>query len=151
MPDIMHEWVTGSSFAAIWNLMVERDIRLGGNLRRPIVEDAVALCEGALGYEAAMIIGTVADLAEGGDDGLHSALSGLQRQIKTGLPSDAAVGFFEAGFADRVVAQSLAEGFPDVSDRYSARLAVRGDRQRSVRALAEHPAYFSQVLNELGV
>jgi hypothetical protein len=151
LPEVMQSWVNGTSFAEIWNLMIERNIRLGGNRRRPIVEDAVGLCEGALGYEAAMIVATISDLAEGEDDGLHDALSRLQGQIKTGLPSEAAVGFFEAGFADREVAQSLGAVFPDVSDRYSARLALRGNSERAGGVLSEYPAYFSQVLNELGV
>jgi hypothetical protein len=64
-----------------------------------------------------MILATIADLAEADEGELPAALTLLQRQIKSGLPSLAALGFFEAGFADRIVAQALAARFPDVSDR----------------------------------
>jgi hypothetical protein len=41
LPEVMQSWVNGTSFVVIWNLMIERNIRLGGNRRRPIVEHAV--------------------------------------------------------------------------------------------------------------
>jgi hypothetical protein len=148
MPDVVEEWMRGSPFSAIFDLMRERGIRLGGNRRRPLVEDAVALCEGALGYEAAMIVATLADLAEGQDD-LSQALSSLQRRMKAGLPSEAACGFFEAGFADRVVAQSLAATFPNAGDRHSARAIVREAPARARSVLNEFPAYFMSILDEL--
>ena len=122
---------------------------MGGNLRRPIAEDAVALCESGLGYEGAMILATIADLAETEDDNLSISISLVQRQMKSGLPSEAACGFFEAGFADRVVAQSLAEEFPQVSDRQSARTAIRQNPQQVRTILDEFPAYFGNVAEEL--
>ena len=73
----------------------------------------------------------------------------LQRQMKSGLPSLAALGFFDAGFADRVVAQAMAETFPDVVDRYSARVAIRNGAGRARELLARYPAYFESVLDEL--
>jgi hypothetical protein len=56
------EWVAGHSFAAIYALLNNRNIRVSGN--RATVEDAVALCENGFGYEVAMIIAALADLAE---------------------------------------------------------------------------------------
>ncbi len=146
---VIQAWVRGDSFSAIYGLMVQRDIRLGGNLRRPMVEDAVALCESGLGYEGAMIIATIVDLAEGGDAILSNALALLQRRVKNGLSMEAALGFFEAGFADRVVAQSLANTLPIVTDRHSARQAVRQAADQARGTLAAYPAYFESVLDEL--
>ncbi|PAQ05485.1 DEAD/DEAH box helicase [Mesorhizobium temperatum] len=149
MPLIIQQWVTGATFATIFQFLVERNIRIGGNNRRPTVEDAVAICESGLGYEGAMILATIADLAEGDDGELPGALALLQQQLKCGLPSRAALGFFEAGFADRVVAQTLAEAFPDVVDRQSARIAVRGSAAQTREVLDQFPSYFSSVLDEL--
>jgi hypothetical protein len=145
----MFAWVRGASFANIYDFMIDRNIRLGGNRRRPSVEDAVALCENGLGYEGAMIVATIADLAEGGDEVLFNALSLLQRQVKMGLESQAALGFFEAGFADRVVAQSLADAFPNVADRQSAKAMIRANNERAAAILDQYPAYFINVLEEL--
>jgi helicase len=146
---VMFAWVRGASFANIYDFMIDRNIRLGGNRRRPSVEDAVALCENGLGYEGAMIVATIADLAEGGDEVLFNALSLLQRQVKMGLESQAALGFFEAGFADRVVAQSLADAFPNVADRQSAKAMIRANNERAAAILDQYPAYFINVLEEL--
>jgi superfamily II DNA/RNA helicase len=146
---VMFAWVGGASFANIYDMMIGGDIRIGGNHRRPTVEDAVSLCENGLGYEGAMIVATLADLAEGDDEVLFDALSLLQRQMKIGLASQAALGFFEAGFADRVVAQSLADAFPNVADRHSARAVVRANNEAAHTILTQYPAYFVNVLDEL--
>lgn len=149
MPAIVDGWISGSSFSAIYDLMTASDVRIGGNRRRPIVEDVVALCENGLGYEGAMILATIADLAEGDEDNLSRSISVLQRQMKAGLPSQAACGFFEVGFADRVVAQSLALTFPQVSDRNSARATIRQANAQARIIINEFPAYFEDVLDEL--
>jgi hypothetical protein len=84
------------------------------------------------------------------DDGeLPEALARLQRQMKSGLTSLAALGFFEAGFADRIVAQALAARFPDVSDRQSARLAVRNANAQAREIVGQYPGYFVSILDEL--
>jgi hypothetical protein len=145
---IIENWVSGATFAAIFQLLVARNIRIGGNNRYPTVEDAVAICESGLGYEGAMILATIADLAEADEGDMPGALTLLQRQMKSGLTSLAALGFFEAGFGDRVVAQALAMAFPNVVDRQSARLATRNGTAQAREIIGQYPAYFTSVLNE---
>jgi hypothetical protein len=149
MPLVIESWISGASFGNIVQLLIERDIRIGGKNRYPTVEDAVAICESGLGYEGAMILATIADLAEGDESELPEALALFQRQMKCGLYSLAALGFFEAGFADRMVAQSLAEAFPNVIDRQSARLAARTATAQLREIVRPYPAYFTSVLEEL--
>jgi superfamily II DNA/RNA helicase len=149
IPTVIESWVTGASFSAIFQVLAERDIWIGGNKRYATVEDAVALCENGLGYEGAMILATIADLAEEDEGELPAALALLQRQVKSGLTSVAALSFFEAGFADRIVAQALANAFPNVFDRQSARTAARGAVALAREVIAPYPAYFSSVLDEL--
>lgn len=149
MPHIVENWIGGANFEAILQLLTERDIRIGGNNRYPTVEDAVAICESGLGYEGAMILATIADLAEDDEGDLPSVLTLLQRQMKAGLLSVAGLGFFEAGFADRIVAQSLAAAFPNVVDRQSARIALRNAQAQARQIINRYPAYFDSVLQEL--
>jgi hypothetical protein len=117
--------------------------------RRAKVEDVVALYENGFGYDVAMIVAALADFAETLDDDLRGALALLQQQIKYGLGSNAAIGFFEAGFADRVVAMELANLFPEVRNRSQARTTVRGEAGAVRTALAKYPSYFSAVLDEV--
>ena len=74
------------------------------------VEDAVALCENGFGYNVAMVVASLADLAEPLDPALQGALALLQRQVKNGLTDKAALAFLEVGFTDRVVATSVGSG-----------------------------------------
>jgi helicase len=149
MPLVIEEWIGGATFDAIFQLLLEREIRIGGNNRYPTVEDAVAICESGLGYEGAMILATIADLAESDEGELAGALTLLQRQMKSGVTSLGALGFFEAGFADRIVAQALAARFPGVLDRQSARLALRNTAALASEVVGQYPAYFESVLDEL--
>jgi hypothetical protein len=149
MPLVIESWIGGATFDVILQLLVERDIRLGGNSRYPMVEDAVAICESGLGYEGAMILATIADLAEGDEGELPGAIALLQRQMKSGLPSLAALSFFEAGFADRVVAQAMADAFPAVVDRHSARVAIRNSPAQARELVGQYPAYFGSILDEI--
>lgn len=149
MPLIIERWVSGATFETIFQQLVEEGIRVGGKSRHLTVEDAVAICENGIGYEGAMILATLADLAEGDEGDLPSALVLLQRQMKCGLNSYAALGFFEAGFADRFVAQALAAAFPNVVDRQSAQSVTRKTAQGIREILGRYPAYFTSILEEL--
>jgi len=149
IPAITDAWMNELSFGEICLQLTENNIRIGGNRRRPKVEDVVTLCENGLGYEGAMIVATIADLAEDVDAELHKMLCVLQRKIRYGLNTEAALAFFETGFADRVVAKSLSEQFPGVRDRSSARVAIQQDRHRATETIMEFPAYFQNILNEI--
>jgi helicase len=149
IPRTLHEWVAGNSYARILAILVEVDAREGGQRRRPTVEDAVALCEGGFGYDVAMIVASIADLAEELDEALYDASSLLQRQIKTGLTERAALAFHEAGFADRHVATVLGLLWPLATDRGGVRAACQ--QEAIIRpALAQLPSYFTAVAAEVG-
>lgn len=149
IPRTLREWVAGNSYARILATLVEVDARVGGRRRRPAVEDAVALCEGGFGYDVAMIVASIADLAEEVDETLLNAASLLQRQIKTGLTERAALAFHEAGFADRHVAAFLGLLWPLATDRGGVRAACQ--LEADIRpVLLQYPSYFTAVAAELG-
>lgn len=149
IPRALREWVTGYSYERILATLVEVDARVGGRRRRPTIADAVALCEGGFGYDVAMIVASIADLAEEMDGALHNAAAVLQRQIKTGLTEEAALAFHEAGFADRYVAASLGLNLPQVKDRGDVRAVCQ--QEDAIRLLlAPFPSYFTAVAAELG-
>lgn len=145
----LRKWVAGNSYARILATLVEVDARVGGRRRRPTIEDAVALCESGFGYDVAMIVASIADLAEELDEALYNAASLLQRQIKTGLTERAALAFHEAGFADRHVAASLGLLWPLAIDRGDVRAACQ--QEDVIRpALIQFPTYYTAVAAELG-
>ena len=148
LPHVLAEWVAGRSFAAIFNTMRAANIRVGRD--RVTVEDAVAICEGGFSYDVAMIIASLADLAEPLEENLYKAMSQLQRQVKYGLIGKAAIAFIEAGFADRHVASMLAIAWPEVVDRAGVRAICRSDGDAVRAVLAGMPSYFTTVAIELG-
>lgn len=148
VPRALREWVAGRSYAVIFATIKDANVRVGRN--HPTVEDAVALCERGFGYEVAMIVASLADLAEDLDPDLYAAATFLQKQIKYGLADEAAIAFHEAGFADRFVASTLARAWPNVADRAGVRAVCR-DQQEAVHALLSNvPSYFTTVAAELG-
>lgn len=149
IPDLVQAWVRGDTFQAILNAMSAVDVRIGGNNRIPKIEDAVALCESGFAYEGAMIIATMADLCEGVNDELRDGFKLLQRQFKAGLTSQASLGMYEVGFADREIAQTLATICGNVTDYYSAKAWIRENGDLARNTVSPFPAYFSNVLDEL--
>lgn len=142
-------WLDGQSFEEIHAALILDGITIGGRRRYPKVEDVVGLCEGGLGYDAAMFISTIADLAEPLDEVLAEDLANLQKRLKYGLSSEGAVAFYELGFADRIVSETLAHELEGVSSRGAARILIVGARDRSRQLLDQYPAYFNAVLDEL--
>jgi hypothetical protein len=140
--------VAGQSYSAVHALLASREVRVSGD--RATVEDAVALCENGFGYDVAMVIASLADLAEPLDSGLQGALALLQRQIKSGLPDRSALAFWEAGFADRIVATALSAPWPEVTDRGGVRAVCRSNSAEVRAVLAAYPSYFTGVATELG-
>ncbi|AJD52767.1 DEAD/DEAH box helicase [Thalassospira xiamenensis M-5 = DSM 17429] len=149
IPRVLDEWVSGHSFARILTTLLEVNARVGGRRLKPKVEDVVALCEGGFGYDAAMIVASIADLAEDMDETLHNAASLLQRQIKTGLTDAAALAFHEAGFADRHVATFLGQVWPHAVDRGAVH-AICQNEEIVRYVLPLFPSYFTAVAAEVG-
>lgn len=137
----------GVPFSQIHAQLTRDGIRF--STRHATVEHTVALCENGFGYDAAMVVASMADLTEGTEGFRHDALASLQKVVKYGLKSDAAIAFQEAGFADRIVATDLAGNFDGVTSRGEARVAVRRHIEVVRSVIAAYPAYFSNVVDEL--
>jgi replicative superfamily II helicase len=144
---LVEGWIEGASYEALHNMLETAGERIGK--RRYKVDDVVNLCEGSFGYNAAMAVATMADVAQPINEVLSKGLAFLQRQLKYGLLNSPAITFYELGFSDRVVAASLAQIFPNVVDRASAHATLVIDQARARAQLEPFPSYFTAVLNEI--
>ncbi|MDK4742630.1 DEAD/DEAH box helicase [Rhizobium sp. CNPSo 3464] len=147
IPTILSAWTDGKSFAEIRQILVNDDIRVSGD--HATADHIVAICEDGFGYHVAMILASVVDLLETIEPELVDATTLIQRQVKNGLQTESALAFYEAGFADRVIAQLLAEAFPTVNDRYGAKVACRDNIGMVAALLESSPEYFRGVAHEL--
>jgi superfamily II DNA/RNA helicase len=142
----LERWIAGEPFSAIHTFLSSRDARYSGD--RITIEDVVTICESAFGYDLAMIIATMADLSEELSPEVSGALGFLQKEIRYGLSSDAAIAYFESGFADRVVSQAMANIAPAASTRGLVPLALRNAESQLRHLLSTFPTYFTIVFNE---
>lgn len=147
IPNALRDWVSGHPYVRIFQVLAQEGARVGRD--HVTIEDTVSLCENGFGYDLAMIVASIADLAELMDANLYSAVAFLQRQIKNGLSDTAAIAFYEAGFADRHVASVLGVIWGNVVDRTGVRAACR-QREAMSAVLANMPSYFVTVAAELG-
>ncbi|MCE2987834.1 MAG: DEAD/DEAH box helicase [Phenylobacterium sp.] len=147
VPTALRQWISGDEFVAIHHPLRAAGLRVSN--RGLKVEDVVAMCESGFGYDAAMVIASLADLLEGGNSDVQRAVAFLQRQVKAGLGTSAALAFYEIGFTDRTVAKALATAFPFVTDRQSARATLRTNRAAASAVLLQFPSYFGTVFSEL--
>ncbi len=140
-------WMSGGSFVDIQAVLTAAGVKIGNSW--PTAEHAVAICEDGFGYHLAMILASITDLVEAVSQDLREAVASVQRQVKNGLPSDEANAFYEAGFADRIVAQELAAAFPGIVDRSAARNLCRANPDAVIAVLVAYPDYFIAVAKEL--
>ena len=140
-------WLEGQSFDEIGQMLRAANVRSGN--RHITANHVVAICEGGFGFDLAMIVASLADLAEPLDEVLYGELVLLQRQIKNGLSDTAALAFYEAGFKDRVVAQALSDAFGRVTNRAGVRMICRTQLDELEGVLGAFPAYFQTVAEEL--
>lgn len=154
LQQIAMEWIEGKSFADLYQTMERAGVRLGFGKkpRSPKVETAVEICENALGYDGALAVGAITELAEllrPDETSLAAKLQFLQKRIKYGLPSLGALGLYELGFSDRVIALSLSEIVGKDLPR-QALLQELSQRELEVRSVLEdYPRHFGQVLDSL--
>ncbi|MER8459629.1 DEAD/DEAH box helicase [Mesorhizobium sp. M1300] len=141
------DWIAGKTYDQIRMPLTAARVRFGN--ANATSEHVVHLCESGFAYDLSMVVAALADLVEERSQDLHSRLVTVQKKIKYGLPSDAAIAFQEAGFADRVVAQALGAAFPAVDGYRDVVTACRAERELVLATIKPFPRYFEEVAFEL--
>jgi len=80
---------------------------------------------------------------------LLASLQILQKRLKYGLATPAAIALYELGFADRVLASELAGVVGAVESRAAAKEAIHHHEGAIRQALSQYPSYFSDILRTL--
>lgn len=140
-------WVSGLPFYELAAPLQAADVRMGRD--KTTSGHLVALCEGAFGFDLAMVIASIVDLVEPLDEDLSGQIAFIQRQVKNGLGDEASLAFMEAGFADRVVAQALGAVFDEATTRGAVRDVCRNRSHELLQLLEPFPSYFTTIALEL--
>ncbi|SHN63834.1 DEAD/DEAH box helicase [Desulfovibrio litoralis] len=155
---IVKMWISGEPFVALLDETHRNKARMiygNGNRRREFsIEHMVEICEGGLAFDGSLFIGAMCELIdmlefENATD-LIKRLQTLQKRMQYGLPSEEAIGVYELGFADRVIAQKMAD-----------ELGIEGDNKKKVikwikkyekkarEIISQYPKYFQQRLDDI--
>lgn len=158
-PDVLKEvtqmWIEGIPFHDILKTIHKRNAKMiWGTRRRDFkIDHVVEVCEGCLAYDGALLISAMTEFVELIDQEntgeLINCLQLFQKQLKYGLPTEAAIILYEIGFSDRVIAQDLASelNLSKCQKRQVIR-ALKTNKDTAFAVIAKYPAYFQQRLNE---
>jgi POLQ-like helicase len=152
-------WLAGESFKTILaNLNAENAYIQQKSTRKKFDVDAVvSLCEHTFGYEFSLYIASMkASFLEQSDveestNVVSEYADLLQKRLKYGLPSQESIAYFEAGFAERVVAQDLALAllWEVAKTSAEASVVVRHFPEDVEPVLAQYPSYFRSVYERM--
>ncbi|MEM6250995.1 DEAD/DEAH box helicase [Shewanella vaxholmensis] len=128
---VAKQWCSGVSYNEILLQTKRADFkfRAGSQQRSLKIENITDICDGALGYDAMLIVGACADLIESlfGKPLLADSIRDLQLALRIGLSDNIAKELYAIGLADRAVALAvsdcIAKSGKEVSE-YGKSLAV---------------------------
>ena len=126
----------------------------GSKFRGFNIEHVVEIYENGVAYDGALLVGAIVELiaytAADPDGQLTAMLEVLQKMLKYGLPTRAAIALYEIGFADRAVVADLATALNLADEERGEVLQRLRNEQDSVRTLlGKYPAYFMHVLDHV--
>lgn len=153
---LVEKWVEGRSFKEIQEAIesVGGYIRWGSQRRKVKIDPIVGFCQNQISFQACLLLSAMAasyeDLSrEASGDGV-GYFERLSKMMKYGLPSDEAIAVYEAGFAERVLSQKIAQILPEGTvSQNKIRMQLR-IKENEIRQLLEgYPAYFRVVLDSI--
>jgi hypothetical protein len=147
---IAFNWIKGHPFHELNNILTAANAKIGN--RYPTIEHVIDICENALSYEGTLVIAAIIEfckLLRPGNENIIDNLQMLQKQLKYGLASSSAIGLYELGFADQVIALDLSTVIGDVSSRRDVLNEIRQHKDEFSEMINKYPTYFSELLNNL--
>lgn len=156
LKSIVKEWISGTPFHELFRIADANKCKLGqGERPRKVkIDNIVDICEGGLAYDGALLVSAlcvfVGTLEQEGTDELVNRLQFFQKQLKYGLPTEAAIVLYEMGFSDRVIAQDLSSALKiSTGQRKGVLRALKKDKISALRVAQKYPAYFQQRCAEI--
>lgn len=156
LEEIAHGWIAGKPFSDLLKIIRKREAKMiWGTRRREFkIDHVVDVCEGALAYHGALVVGAVCEFIETlNQDGAGELINHLQlfqKRLKYGLPTETTIALYELGFSDRVISQDLASSLKlAVAEKNELVEALRHDRVGAKAVIANYPSYFQERVSEL--
>lgn len=151
-------WLTGRSFAELLQELdsIGASYPYGRNSRTFDIDMVVNLCEQTFGFEFALLLATVKEsfiayAKKKAEEEFKGYADVLQKRLKYGLPNQECIAYFEAGFADRVIAQAISDKMIGKTARnsYEARILARKYPNNFEAVLRDFPSHFTDVFRTI--
>ena len=144
-------WISAAPYSAILgSAKMAGGTRPWGEGTRKLTElDIMDFLEKQLGFECSLIVSSVSQFLFGnsviGEEA--TVLQFFQKSLKYGLADRLSISIFDAGLADRVIANDVAEALRSsgYSEQYSSN-AFKTHRPVIAASIAQYPAYFKNIL-----
>lgn len=156
LKEIAREWIQGKPFYELFGMLQKgKAKRIWGTQRREFkVDHVVEICEGGLAYDGGLMIGALSEFVELVEheetDDLIGRLQLFQKQLKYGLPTEAAIALYELGFSDRVIALDLATSLSLSAEQRKEVIKKLGNNQEKVLdVIKKYPSYYLERANEI--
>lgn len=151
-------WLAGSSFDSLLQELdaMKASYPYGKYMRSFDIDLVIGVCEQAFGFEFSLLIAAVnesfiAHATEESGEIFKGYAELLQKRLKYGLPNQECIAYFEAGFADRVIAQELPNGiiWEKAKTSNDARKLVREYPIDVEAVLRDFPSHFTDVFRTI--
>ncbi len=143
-------WIAGKSYQMLLNYLQQSEAfyQARSQQRAIKMDHVIDLADGALSFDSMLIMGAIADIAEGKglNESVLESIRMLQTRLKLGLSSSLEVWLYSKGYVDREVCKMLAltlqlEGVPAEGFDYN----ILDNYSQSVGSvLSTLPGYFSE-------
>lgn len=153
--ELCKRWLNGDSFSSIYEYGETLNFN---NTRSLTLDKIVDLCEGCFGYDVSLIIGSMSEiyvLVQSEEENIkqvQSALYGIQKSIKYGLPTLFSIFIYELGLSDRQLSIDIAERIDEKQISYSrSNFIDEIENNQELRDMISisYPSYFSEKINQL--
>jgi len=148
LKQLVLQWLLGTPFYTLLEQL--EDSKIGSRI--PTIEHVVDICENAVGFQGALVLGAISQFLEFSTAEGHSevveCLNGFQKRMKYGLPTALEVVIFELGFVDRPLALELGKMIPGAKlQKYRVKKALLANDQSVRIELRKYPEYFGGIWN----
>lgn len=153
--DLLRLWMNGESYIQILNFSKSYNLHVkrGKSTREISLEDIITLCDSDFGYISLTIIQTIIEVLKFKDYGeeVQKELNNIIYRIRYGLPNKESVYVYELGFADRIIAQKIAEllDYYDCDTKKKMKIAIKSNKELIKDILKQYPSYFLDRLKNI--
>lgn len=147
--DFVMRWIAGQSYQELLHFLEQSGVtyHAKSQLRTIKMDHVIDLSDGALSFDSMLVMGAIADIAEGKgmEESVLESIRILQSRLKIGLSSNLEIWLYSKGYVDREVCKIIASSLQSVGvslDDFDYQV-LETHRQAVERCLITLPTYFS--------